>query len=146
MKVRQASIGDLTQLTGLFDGYRQFYGQKSDVVAARRFLSDRFEHQQSVIFIANDGETGLGFTQLYPSFSSTRMTRTLILNDLYVIPDARKRGVAKALLSAATDYARQIGAVRLSLSTANDNLSAQALYEADGWVREALFVGYNKSL
>lgn len=146
MKVRQASIVDLEQLTGLFDGYRQFYGQKSDVSAARRFLSDRFEHQQSVIFIADDGEAGLGFTQLYPSFSSMRMTRTLILNDLYVIPGARKRGVAKALLSAATDYARQIGAVWLSLSTANDNLSAQALYEADGWVREALFVSYNKNL
>ncbi|MET1756466.1 GNAT family N-acetyltransferase [Novosphingobium sp. RD2P27] len=146
MKVRQASFVDLSQLTGLFDAYRQFYGQKSDVDAARRFLSDRFEHQQSVIFIADDEEAGLGFTQLYPSFSSTRMMRTLILNDLFVIPEARKRGVAKALLSAATDYARQIGALRLSLSTANDNLSAQALYDADGWVREALFVSYNKNL
>lgn len=146
MKVRQASIVELSQLTGLFDGYRQFYGQKSDVDAARRFLSDRFEHQQSAIFIADDGEAGLGFTQLYPSFSSTRMMRTLILNDLFVIPEARKRGIAKALLSAATDYARQIGASRLSLSTANDNLIAQALYEADGWVREALFVSYYKSL
>lgn len=146
LKVRQASIVDLDQLIELFDGYRQFYGQESDVHTARRFLSDRFEHQQSVIFIAVDGEESVGFTQLYPSFSSTRMMRTMILNDLFVIPKARKRGVAKALLSAATQYARQIGALRLSLSTANDNLNAQALYEAEGWVREAVFVGYNKSL
>lgn len=146
MNVRQASIEDLSQLTGLFDGYRQFYGQTSDIDAARRFLSDRFEHQQSIIFIASDNGVGLGFTQLYPSFSSALMRRTLILNDLFVIPKARKRGVAKALLSAATDYARQIGALRLSLSTANDNLSAQTLYEADGWVKEAAFISYNKGL
>lgn len=146
MQVRQASMIDLDQLSGLFDKYRQFYDQKSDVDAARQFLLDRFENQQSVIFIADDGKAGVGFTQLYPSFSSTRMMRTFILNDLFVIPEARKRGVAKALLSAAVEYARQIGALRLSLSTANDNLNAQALYEAEGWIKEAYFVGYNKSL
>lgn len=146
VKVRQADMGDLEKLAALFDGYRRFYSQQPDIDAARRFLSDRFAHQQSTIFLALDGQNGVGFTQLYPSFSSVRMMRTLILNDLFVVPEARKRGVGKALLSAATDYARKIGAARLSLSTANSNGKAQALYEAEGWIREAEFIGYNKSL
>ncbi len=144
--IRQAGIANLDQLAALFDGYRCFYGQPSDVEAARQFLSDRIQHQQSVVFMACEGEEGLGFTQLYPSFTSTRLMPILILNDLYVHPGARRRGIGKALLAAATDHARQIGAARLSLSTAHDNHDAQALYEAEGWSRETHFIGYNKSL
>ena len=146
LKVRQANVLDLDQLVELFDDYRQFYGQASDIGSARRFLGDRFEHQQSIIFIAQDEERSVGFTQLYPSFSSTRMMRTLILNDLFVSRDARKRGIGRALLSAATEYARDIGALRLSLYTAFDNLNAQALYEDEGWTKETHFIGYNKSV
>jgi GNAT superfamily N-acetyltransferase len=136
IRIRQAVLADLDALSLLFDGYRQFYGQASDPAGARQFLLDRFQHVDSVLFIAHDGDTALGFTQLYPSFSSVSMARIYILNDLYVHAAGRRKGIGAQLLAAAAAYAKTVGAVRLALSTAHDNHSAQALYEAQGWQRD----------
>jgi GNAT superfamily N-acetyltransferase len=145
--IRQAQITDLDALALLFDAYRQFYGQPSDLAAAHAFLAERFEHQQSIVFLAlDDDATALGFTQLYPSFTSIRMKPIFILNDLYVVPQARKSGVGKALLDAAAQYGRHVGGARLRLSTAIDNHTAQALYEANGWVRDEAFHSYDLAL
>ena len=145
--VRQATIGDLAALVPLFDAYRQFYEQPSDPDLARRFLFDRFEHGESVIFIARDEDgRAVGFTQLYPSFSSTRAARLFILNDLFVTPDGRGRGVGGLLLAAAADYGRATGAVELALSTARTNLTAQALYKAKGWKRDETYLTYELAL
>lgn len=147
IQVRQASVTDLDALVLLFDGYRQFYGKPSDIPLARAFLLEWFEHSQSVIFIATqpDGSV-VGFAQLYPSFSSVSAARTFILNDLFVAPGARRTGVGIKLLEAAAQFGRAVGAIRLSLSTATDNESAQALYLSQGWVREMKFCAYNLSL
>lgn len=146
MEIRPATRADIDALALLFDAYRQFYDQPSDVAGATAFLRARFDHQQSSIFVADTYGTLIGFTQLYPSFSSTRMATIFILNDLFVTPDARQQGTASALLRAAADFARAQGALRLSLSTAHDNLAAQALYEHMGWTRDTAFRTYNLPL
>jgi GNAT superfamily N-acetyltransferase len=146
LRVRQADIADLEKLALLFDGYRQFYGEQSDLKRAENFLRDRFEQQQSTVFLAFSEEEPVGFTQLFPSFSSTRTARIFILNDIFVAPQARGKGYAKSLLAAACDYGRSVGAVRLSLSTAIDNHVAQDLYEGAGWVRDDQFHVYSFSL
>lgn len=147
MHVRQAAVEDLGRIVPLFDGYRQFYGQSSDPEAARVFLLERMRQQQSVIFIAEDDQDrALGFTQLYPSFSSVRLGRSYILNDLFVVPGARRHGVGALLLQAAARFGRSTGAVRLSLSTALDNGAAQALYESQGWQADTVFRHYNLPL
>lgn len=123
--IRRAGGQDIAALAPLFDAYRVFYGKPSDLAVARAFLIERLQREESVIFLAEDGEgTALGFTQLYPGFSSVSVARTLTLNDLFVQPAARRRGVAKQLLAAAAAHGRAIGAVRLSLSTAISNASA----------------------
>jgi ribosomal protein S18 acetylase RimI-like enzyme len=143
IQIRQATIHDLDVLVPLFDGYRQFYKQASDPALARRFLSERFAHHESLILLACDAQQrGLGFTQLYPLFSSVRAVRTYLLNDLFVATDARRHGVAKSLLLSAADHARALGAANLSLATALDNTSAQALYESLGWQRDRQFCEY----
>ncbi|WP_426261220.1 GNAT family N-acetyltransferase [Sphingomonas sp. DC1100-1] len=144
--VRQATINDLDALVPLFDAYRQFYKQASDPDGARAFLEDRFEHQQSIVFVACDVDQAVGFTQLFPSFSSTRMARTFILNDLFVSPAARRTGAGRALLNAACEYGRAVGASRLSLSTAVANVVAQSVYEKAGWTRDTEFQAYAISL
>jgi GNAT superfamily N-acetyltransferase len=147
MQIRQASVLDLELLVPLFDGYRQFYLQPSDPELARTFLSERFAHHQSLIFVACDNRgNGLGFTQLYPLFSSVRAVRMYLLNDLFVAKDARRRGVARALLTASADYARALRAADLLLSTALDNAPAQMLYESLGWRREEGFFEYRLAL
>lgn len=122
--IRQATIHDLTTLAALFDGYRQFYERSSDLAGAHNFLLDRFRHAESVIFLASVGEQALGFTQLYPSFSSAAMARVYILNDLFVREEARGAGVGQALMRVAVEFARAAGAVRLTLSTAITNTRA----------------------
>lgn len=144
--VRQAGLADLDTLVALFDGYRQFYGRASDPTAARDFLRARFDHGESVLFVAHEGDTALGFTQLYPSFSSVSLARVFVLNDLFVREQARRKGVASKLMSAAVDYAKSLGAVRLMLSTATDNEAAQALYRSAGWKRDEQFFVYQLAL
>ncbi len=146
VSVSRADLSDLDELAPLFDGYRQFYEQKSDLAAAKAFLRERIERGESVIFIARaDGRPG-GFTQLYPSFSSVSMARIFVLNDLFVSQNARKLGIGRRLLDAAANYARNAGAVRLTLSTAVTNSPAQALYESTGWKRDQKFYAYNLTL
>lgn len=136
ISIRQAVLADLDALTVLFDGYRQFYGRDSDAAGARAFLLDRYEHGESVLFIAHEGANPVGFTQLYPSFSSVSLGRIYILNDLFVSESGRRKGVGSNLLAAAVDYAKKVGAIRLALSTAHTNTHAQALYETEGWERD----------
>lgn len=146
-QVRQATIHDLDALVPLFDGYRQFYGQPSDAQGTRAFLKARFAHHESLILLAHDGQgNAVGFTQLYPLFSSVRMVRTYLLNDLFVAAHARRQGVAAALLHEAVAHARALGAASLSLSTALDNGPAQALYESLGWQRDRQFCEYTLTL
>ena len=144
--IRQAVLADLDAVAILFDGYRQFYGQASDEAAAQTFLQARFEHGQSVVLLAESQGQAVGFTQLYPSFSSVSMARVFVLNDLFVSPTARRRGVGEALLDAAADHARQLGAVRLSLNTDVQNLPAQALYASMGWARDQKYHAYHLAL
>lgn len=133
----RATPADLDALAPLFDGYRMFYGKPSNVAVARAFLQERLDNDESVIFLARDGDGSvLGFTQLYPCFSSVSARRLWILNDLFVSPAARRRGVAKSLLQRAREHGLETGVIRLTLQTGHDNAQAQALYESLGWVRQ----------
>lgn len=144
--IRPATHDDLPALARLFDGYRQFYGATSDIVAATAFLSERLSKQDSALLVAESNGDAVAFTQLYPSFSSLSMGRIWILNDLFVSPSARRSGLGAALLETALEYARKTGALRLALSTQLTNTAAQRLYEAQGWVRDAEFCTYTRSL
>ncbi|WP_296282001.1 GNAT family N-acetyltransferase [Pseudoxanthomonas sp.] len=131
--VRRTGLTHLDVVARLFDQYRGFYGQPSDPALATAFIRARMERDESVIFLAWNDDAAVGFTQLYPAFSSVSASRVWILNDLLVVPEARRKGVARALLSAAAEFARADGALRLELETDHDNTSAQALYRAMGW-------------
>jgi len=145
--VRQATVHDLDTVAPLFDAYRQFYRQPPDLERAREFLAERFRHHESVVFLAFD-RTGvaIGFTQLYPLFSSVSANRKYLLNDLYVVATARRSGAARQLIETATAFARANGAASMSLSTAVDNAPAQRLYESLGWARDTGFYEYNLAL
>ena len=146
VRVIQATSEHLEALATLFDGYRQFYKETSDLDGARAFLAERIERGESVLFLAlldTDGqELPAGLAQLYPSFSSASMQRLWILNDLYVAPEARKHGVGRALLQAAREHAEHTETKGLELMTARDNYAAQALYESMGWQRDEVFLPY----
>ena len=135
--ISRAGPADLDALAQLFDAYRQFYGQPSDVPRARDWLRSRLRVGESVVLLARRGGAMLGFVQLYPMFSSVRTAKTWILNDLYVDANARRGGIARSLLDAAAKFAREDGAAGISLETTQDNAAARALYRAAGWTEDA---------
>jgi len=144
--VRRAAVDDLDELAPLFDAYRRFYDKPADLELARRYLQERLERDESVVFVAAHGDPLrlVGFTQLYGTFCSVAATPYMVLYDLFVVPTARRRGVAQALMQAAEDHARTHGYSRLELQTARTNHQAQALYEARGWERDEAFFVYAK--
>jgi ribosomal protein S18 acetylase RimI-like enzyme len=138
VKTIRAGLEHLDPLAALFDAYRRFYGQETDLPAARQFLEARLRGQESAVFLAvaeASPGAGLGFVQLYPCFSSVSMRPIWILNDLFVAPKARRKGIGRSLLAAAFEMARSSGAARIRLSTAKDNGEAKALYAAAGYRR-----------
>lgn len=142
LNIIRADLDHVEWVVPLFDAYRVFYRQDSDTKNARRFIEHRLKNGESVIFLAMDGDSALGFVQMYPSFSSVHMRELWILNDLFVAPGVREKGVGAALLEHARQFARTIGVRGLVLQTAVDNEIAQELYEKLGWKREEGFVSY----
>ena len=145
--IRLASVSDLKQLALLFDAYRQFYEQSPDLALASKFINARLNNADSVILVAeNEKQQLIGFCQIYPSFCSVAAAKIGVLYDLYVNESARKTGAGRALMLAAHEYAANNNMLRLDLTTAKDNLKAQALYESLGWVRDDIFYAYSKQL
>lgn len=140
--ISRATPADLADLLPLFQGYRAFYGATPDPAREEAFLLDRMQRGESVVLLARRDGRACGFVQLYPLFSSVRMARTWLLNDLFVDPAARSGGTGEALLAAARDFARDTGAVELMLQTAVGNAPARALYEKTGWTLDRDFVVY----
>lgn len=121
----------------LFDKYRVFYRRNSDPELARRFIQERLDHRESVIFAALAGSPAIpvGFTQLYPKYSSASATRNWILNDLYVEEEYRRTGIGRQLIQTALSFAKDHGADFVTISTEVDNFTAQRLYEQIGFLR-----------
>jgi ribosomal protein S18 acetylase RimI-like enzyme len=146
MNVRRAVPSDLETVTELFDAYRRFYRLPADLARARRFIQDRLTRDDSVIFLAEQGDQVLGFTQLYPSLSSLSTARVWVLNDLFVAPEGRRKGVGEALLDRARRHAEETGAACLELATERSNVDAQRLYERLGWRKDDGHVHYSLPL
>lgn len=144
-RTRIATLADLEVVAPLFDAYRQFYEQAPDAAAARHFIRDRLQRDESVILLAlNDAQQAVGFAQLYPIFCSIDAKPIYSLSDLFVLPEARRSGAGRALLLAAERHARNTGRVRLELTTARTNKTAQAAYESLGWQRDEVYWAYAK--
>ncbi|WP_078380602.1 GNAT family N-acetyltransferase [Sutcliffiella halmapala] len=136
MTIHKATLDQLEELGALFDLYRVFYEQQTDIEGAKGFLKERIMNEESVIFLAFDNGIAVGFTQLYPTFSSVKMKRTWVLNDLFVNEKARGKGFGEKLVNEAIAFANETGASGVLLETAQDNVNAQRLYEKIGFVKE----------
>ena len=146
LRVVQAGLHHLDVLAPLFDAYRVFYKQTSDEKKARGYLHARLSGLEAIVFIAFDGEKPAGFTLLYPSFTSVSLGSAWLLNDLFVTPEARGKGVGEALLKRAAEFGKQSSAYKLTLATQIENETAQRLYERLGWQKNTEFYHYTLPL
>jgi len=146
IEIRSARAGDLEALLPLVRGYREFYKQTHDAARERAVMEAHLRDGTSAIYIAWGDERAVGFVQIFAYHGAVSLAPTLILEDLYVHPDARGRGIATMLLERALDHARAAGAAGMHLETALDNATAQRVYERCGWAREGRFLKYNAPL
>ena len=147
-QVGRATTADVPELARLFDAYRIFYERAPDLTAAEAFVRRQIEEDVTKFFIARDYDNGaaIGFVHLLPSVSTLAMQPIWYLEDLFVAPAARRRGVGEALMLQAERFARETGAERLTLSTAFDNKTAQSLYRRLGYERDEHFWYFHRLL
>ena len=140
--ISRATAGDIDDLVPLVELYRAFYKQPAND-KTHQYVTDRVFNEQAVVFMARKGGNAVGFTMIYPTFSTVALAEIWLLNDLYVDESARGHGVATKLMETAEQAARDAGAARIWLRTANDNTAAQALYEGRGWAQDLVFRRYD---
>ena len=141
--IRIAENEDLDALLPLVQAYRVFYKREPDIDRERTFVERHLQNGTSVIYLAEVGGTPAGFMQLFKTYSTVHLANAWILEDLFVAPEFRRRGVADALLAQAKQHALEDGASGMFLETAYDNEDAQRVYERAGWTREGRFYKYN---
>jgi ribosomal protein S18 acetylase RimI-like enzyme len=152
--VRPATDDDVDAVVDLFRQYLRFYDQEVPDAEARAYLTARRDAGDSVLLVAalrpdgaepqgsGGGQEVVGFAQSYPTWSSVSLSRSWVLNDLFVASAARGTGAARALVQDMCRRAKDAGAIRVSLATAWDNVAAQGLYESEGFVRDQHFHHY----
>ena len=137
MEIKRLQPGEWQLVVVLFDQYRVCYKKESDLALAERFIRERLDNNESVIYVAMDGETPVGFTQLYPRYSSGRAEKNWILNDLFVDANHRKKGVGAMLIRQAAEFAKAGGSKFIQLETMFDNYKAQSLYVGMGFIKQS---------
>ena len=142
-KIYKATPADANIIGPVFDLYRIFYKQKSNIKEACRYIKARLEANESIIFFIKDKEKCIGFTQLYPTFDSVNLRKKIVLYDLYICEDYRRKGNGKILMDAAKDYAQLNKFGSIELSTNKGNIQGQSLYEALGYIRDQEFYSYD---
>jgi ribosomal protein S18 acetylase RimI-like enzyme len=120
----------------LFDAYRVFYKQNSNTTKAKQFLFERLKNNDSIIFIAYIENIAVGFTQLYPLFSSVSMESMFLLNDLYVDANYRGKGIGEALINKAKNHCIENNLKGMTIQTEANN-PAQHLYQRLGFKKDS---------
>ena len=146
LTIRLATSIDVDHLAVLFDQYRQFYACPPDLDAAKRWLKVNMEEARSTLFVADTGMGLLGFTQLYPALCSVDLVSYFVLYDLFVTEAARRQGIARSLMKAASEWATAEGAARIDLETARDNTPGQSLYRSLGYELDQVFLKFSLDL
>ncbi len=131
--IRKAGKHDVDQLAVLFDRYRIFYRYPSDLKGARHFLKDRLHRGDAVIFVAEHDNKMVGFVQLYPTLSSTRMARLWTLNDLFVDREYRGNGISKLFIEKAKSLCAETQGAGVQLETEKSNVIGNNLYRTTGF-------------
>lgn len=146
MEAYRATIEDLDGIAKLFNSYRMFYKKESNIEEATKYIKERIEKEESVIFVVTNKSEYVGFIQLYPTFSSISMNKSWILNDMFVEENARKLGVGQILLNQVKKFAEESNVKSISLETAPNNYKAQRLYEKNGFEKDMQFLHYSLNL
>ena len=133
MIIREVKISDIDNLSSLFNSYRMFYGKDSNIGVAKKFLESRIKLCDSKIYVSEVDQCLTGFVQLYPIFSSTRVSKYWLLNDLFVDANERGKGYSKHLIKKAKNLVKDTSACGMMLETDKTNNIGNYLYPSQGF-------------
>ena len=143
INLKKATLDDANMIGEVFDLYRIFYNQVPDISVAQQYIAERLKNNESTIFFVEENGICLGFTQLYPTFDSVNVRKKIVLYDLFVREEYRRKCIAESLMNAAKEYASQNNFGSIELSTNKTNLPGQTLYESLGYIRDNEFYSYD---
>lgn len=144
IKIINAGVEYLDEITELFNQYMIFYKKSLNELKYKEYLKKRIENNEAQVYLAiKDKNIPLGFVLNYYSFSSVSLGKTVVLNDLFVKPEYRKKGIAEKLINSSFKLAKEVNAIRVDLGTARDNYVAQKLYERIGFMKDEEFYSYS---
>jgi GNAT superfamily N-acetyltransferase len=139
MSIKQVTEAEVATLLPLMRAYCDFYqvapSDSALLSMARALIAD--PDKEGVQLIAIEAGEAVGFATVFWSWATSDAARIGVMNDLFVAPESRGRGVAEALIDACRELVRGRGAARLTWQTAADNLRAQRVYQRVGAVRES---------
>lgn len=141
MAIRQASDGDVPALLPLMRGYTDFYESDPADAGLEEMIRDVIaapEERAFLLVVTDEDDQVVGFALNQWKWSSLRGARVVVLDDLFVHPDARGRGYADELILAVADVARRHGAPAISWFTMPDNKRAHTVYDRVGGKAETL--------
>ncbi|MCG6191024.1 GNAT family N-acetyltransferase [Maribellus maritimus] len=134
MIIRKAELSDIKELTRLMMELRTFYQQESKPEELQTFIKSRINNRDSVIFVAEENNKLVGYVQLFPSFSTIKLSEIWVLNDLFVLKSFRGKGVASQLVDTVLKFSEKGQRKQVWLLTGNDNKKAQRLYKRKGFI------------
>ena len=140
--IKEATVEDSEKIGEVFDLYRQFYKKDPDKIISIEYIKQRLTNKESTIFFVEEDNICIGIVQLYVTFDSLELSKKIILYDLFVRPEYRKKGIGAMLMDASKDFAENNGISGIELSTAISNGTAQRLYESLGYERDNEFYNY----
>jgi ribosomal protein S18 acetylase RimI-like enzyme len=140
--IKEAKVEDAEKIGEVFDLYRQFYKKDPDKIISIEYIKQRLTNKESTIFFVEEDNVCIGIVQLYVTFDSLELSKKIILYDLFVRSEYRKKGIGAMLMDASKDFAKKNGITGIELSTAISNGTAQRLYESLGYERDNEFYNY----
>ena len=140
--IKEATVKDSEKIGEVFDLYRQFYKKNPDKIISIEYIKQRLTNKESTIFFVEKDNVCIGIVQLYVTFDSLELSKKIILYDLFVRSEYRKKGIGAMLMNASKDFAKNNGITGIELSTAISNGTAQRLYESLGYERDNEFYNY----
>jgi len=121
------------QAAELFDEYRQHYGANPAPGAVAGWMMDQVAGDHMRVYVASRDDRAAGICSVAVVPAALTLRTVWLLRDLYVDPDSRRHGIARALLAHVADAARAESAHRLSLQTEATNARALELYAKAGF-------------
>jgi GNAT superfamily N-acetyltransferase len=133
VEIRPARTDDIEEMLPLIRAYCEFYETAPDDDGLRRMFETLIANaDQGAVYIARDEGSAVGFATLDWKWSSLKAAKIGYLEDLFVDPESRGKGIADALIEVCADRCRELGMPAMAWQTAPDNHRAQQVYDRTG--------------